>query len=603
VRITITNHPIGGPVFAGPQVQPWICQTEANGFGPPQDAQCNVRAKYELFYRSTNPLRTGFLVYDPASPPADVATTTTDRGDTVPYIVRRETGVIDRGWYALAVLFDPGAGWEPWAPQRGWNGKIVWPFGGGSSPDHYQNAPPAVLNDAQLSKGYMVAASSLSTHGQNLNDVVSAESVMMIKEHIGERYGEIRYVIGEGCSGGAIMQQMHANAYPGLLNGIQPTCSFPDNRTTSSNAETRDCLVLLNYFNNVSPQLWPVEAQRAAVLGHAASGTCTALVTLFGENTDPTRGCGGDNTEPWIYDPETNPDGTRCTGEDYQVAIWGRRAEEGFARRPWSNEGLQYGLVALQSGEILPEQFVDLNEKVGGLDIDGRVVAERAVGDAEAFPIAYRSGRVNDGRHMDQVPIIDLRPSSNFEFHNDVNTYIMRDRLFRANGHADNQAIFTANGPLIMPVDVVAESLRLIDQWLAAIEADTGDDPLPVKVVRHKPAGAVDSCYVNGQKITDPAKCRALYPVLSATARIAAGGPLANHHLRCQLKPLSRADYDVTFTAEQWARLQAAFPTGVCDWNRPPVGEQPSEPWLTFADGPGGRPLGPPPASTSAGTE
>src|SRR5689334_23169384 len=24
-RILITNHPIGGPVFAGPQVQPWIC--------------------------------------------------------------------------------------------------------------------------------------------------------------------------------------------------------------------------------------------------------------------------------------------------------------------------------------------------------------------------------------------------------------------------------------------------------------------------------------------------------------------------------------------------------------------------------------------------
>src|SRR4051812_34397806 len=25
-RMTIVNHPTGGPVFAGPQVQPWICQ-------------------------------------------------------------------------------------------------------------------------------------------------------------------------------------------------------------------------------------------------------------------------------------------------------------------------------------------------------------------------------------------------------------------------------------------------------------------------------------------------------------------------------------------------------------------------------------------------
>ena len=26
-RITITNHPIGGPIFSGPQIQPWVCQT------------------------------------------------------------------------------------------------------------------------------------------------------------------------------------------------------------------------------------------------------------------------------------------------------------------------------------------------------------------------------------------------------------------------------------------------------------------------------------------------------------------------------------------------------------------------------------------------
>jgi hypothetical protein len=34
VRITITNQRIGGPVFAGPQVQPWFCTTADNGLGP-----------------------------------------------------------------------------------------------------------------------------------------------------------------------------------------------------------------------------------------------------------------------------------------------------------------------------------------------------------------------------------------------------------------------------------------------------------------------------------------------------------------------------------------------------------------------------------------
>src|SRR5207247_67116 len=25
--LTVTNHPIGGPVFSGPQIQPWVCAT------------------------------------------------------------------------------------------------------------------------------------------------------------------------------------------------------------------------------------------------------------------------------------------------------------------------------------------------------------------------------------------------------------------------------------------------------------------------------------------------------------------------------------------------------------------------------------------------
>ena len=51
------------------------------------------------------------------------------------------------------------------------------------------------------------------------------------------------------------------------------------------------------------------------------------------------------------------------------------------------------------------------------------------------------------------------------------------------------------------------------------------------------------------------------------------------------------------FTAEQWSRLEAAFPTGVCDWTEPGVAQQPGMPWLTYANGPGGLPMGPSPIS------
>jgi hypothetical protein len=67
--------------------------------------------------------------------------------------------------------------------------------------------------------------------------------------------------------------------------------------------------------------------------------------------------------------------------------------------------------------------------------------------------------------------------------------------------------------------------------------------------------------------------------------------------MKCQLKPLARSDYRVTFTDIEWRRLQQAFPTGVCDFSKPGIGVQPTVEWLTYAAGPGGRPLGPAPRS------
>ena len=80
--------------------------------------------------------------------------------------------------------------------------------------------------------------------------------------------------------------------------------------------------------------------------------------------------------------------------------------------------------------------------------------------------------------------------------------------------------------------------------------------------------------------------------------RWVAGWPMELDTFKCQLKPLDRMDYvPLDFTAEEWAKLNQAFPTGVCDFSKPAVAKQPSIPWITFADGPGGRPLGDPPTS------
>jgi len=616
-RLTITNHLIGGPIFSGPQVKPWICSTVEAGLGTPQDAQCNAPTEVSYFYRSTNPAVTGFLPYNPAAPPADVRTTTTDQGVTVPYIVRLEQGTLNRSVYSFAVLFDPARSALPWASPRGWNHKLYYLLEGGALPKHvqslpvnvfntaYQNVYSRVFDDLPLSRGFAVANTSRDVLGNNSNSVTSAESIMMLKEHIIETLGEIRYTLANGASGGSILQHLIANTYPGLLNGIQPSATLQDLWTT--NTEAQDCGLLVRYFTSTSPGLWPDITQQNAAMGNSNDppGTCRSIVApwppyqlddswgnpMSASCTAPF-GTGFGPREPWMYDPVTNPTGTRCTLQDYQIAIFGKRPD-GFANRPYDNVGVQYGLEALQAAKISPEQFVDLNEKVGGWDIDWHRTPQRSTADTFALAAAYRSGQVNLGTGMSTVAEIDLGacaplPTVNSALHSCFHTPSMIARLVKANGHADNQVTMQ-----LAPSDV---SFDILDRWLAAIEADTSSVPPATKVVRNKPADAIKSCWIGGQQVIDKATCAAAFPNFG-DPHLGAGAPLEDDVLKCQLKPLHRGDYAASFTDSQWARLQAVLPGGVCDWSKPSVGFTRSLPWLSFAEAPGGRAIGIAPVS------
>jgi hypothetical protein len=601
-EIVISNHLLQGPVFAGPQVQPWICNNDRFGLGPAQDEQCSTSTIYQFFYKPLG--GGGFKPYDSSNPPGDVAQTTTDTGVTVPYIVRRERGVIDRAVYDIAVLFDPAQPWEPWAPQKGWNGKVFWRYAGDWNPNHLQYSISDVLNDVAVSRGFAVATSALNIGGDNGNDVVSAEATMMVKEHFIEVYGPVRYTLSDGGSGGSMMQHYIVSNYPGLLDGIMPTVSFPDVWQTV--VEASDCGLLLRYYRQTSPRLWGDPNQQRAVNGHHLD-VCSQWIDSFGFDTtwlqpDKAFGClGGSSNTPeskgpapvWVYNPVTNPVGVRCTLPDYQVAIFGTREQDGFANRPLDNVGVQYGLGALQAGAISAEQFVDLNEKIGGRDINFRWQPQRTVTDTAAVEIGYRTGRTTYPREAAKVPILDMRgvpcDIDGNNIHTCVHTWSMRARLIEANGYADNQVVLYGAPS--------AYAFDLLDRWVAAIKADASDTALEEKVLLHKPADAVNACWQSGQRITDWSQCEALNPHY-AIPRIVAGSPLADNIIKCVLKPISRSDYGVTLTDSQWARLQAAFPTGVCDWSKKPDGWQPSVPWLTYEDGPGGRELGPPPNSS-----
>jgi hypothetical protein len=70
--------------------------------------------------------------------------------------------------------------------------------------------------------------------------------------------------------------------------------------------------------------------------------------------------------------------------------------------------------------------------------------------------------------------------------------------------------------------------------------------------------GLVDACFtVTGEKITDANVCRAMYPT-KLNPRLAAGEPLAQDVLKCQLKKVDARDYARPLTAGQLWRLKAS---------------------------------------------
>jgi hypothetical protein len=346
--------------------------------------------------------------------------------------------------------------------------------------------------------------------------------------------------------------------------------------------------------------------EQAAVAGTQDTSVCLAWDLSFAPVGIPSRvqNCNLQGTifASAVYDAVTNPNGVRCTIQDYQSAIWGFRPQDGFARSPYSNVGIQFGLAALDAGTITPEQFVSLNEGIGGTDIDLNFTAARSEPDLVAQSIAHRTGQVVSGAQLANVPIIDLRGSHNFnDIHTDYHSYVMRARLDAANGGHGNQVIWTWNGATFgigPPPSIALRSFLLMDRWLSNIESDSRDVPLSQKVLADKPSDATDKCFVGPTlaETTDATACAAAFPHFG-DARLVAGESLVDNAMACRLKPLNRTAYTVTFTDAQWARLQQVFPHGVCDWRQPPVGFQPSIPWLTYAGGPGGQPLGAPPES------
>ena len=400
--LDVVNHPVDGPLFSGPQQSPFVCTTQRNGLGP-AEGDCWARTQVRWVYRTTDG-RTVDLA-DPTVTPADAAVVTRN-GRSVPFVIRIEKGVFNRSVTTFATLDPqpgPVAGTVPGpTPARvwddsAWNGRLVMRFGGGCGASFSQgDGGGGAVDPELLADGYAVITSTLTTFQTACNDVVAAETVMVAKEHFSEAYGLPRFTIGAGGSGGAIQQLLVAQNYPGLLDAVAPVIPFPD--ALSIAGGVADCGLLSRWFADPAGGATFTDAQRLAVLGFASPVTCLVWQATYLPNIDPSVGCDEALVRAGqVYDPVSNPRGARCTLQDSNVNLLGTDAETGFALSPLDNVGVQYGLGALGDGVIGVDEFLALNEGIGGYDVDGVWQPERTRASDEVLERAYREGRVTAG--------------------------------------------------------------------------------------------------------------------------------------------------------------------------------------------------------------
>jgi hypothetical protein len=625
--VELTNHPLAGPLFSGPHQSPYVCTTEEAGLGVP-GPECSAPPQVSWSYVTAD--GTFHDLLDPRAIPADVTTTTTTEGRRVPFVVRVERTVLNRAIVETAILDpSPGAaetaadasGWD----GSGWNGRLVMRFGGGCGTTYSQGEVlPTALQADLLGAGYGVVASSLTSFETACNATLSAETALVAKEHFAETYGVPRHTIGSGGSGGAIQQFQMVQNYPGILDALAPTAAFPDALTIAGGVS--DCGLLERWFGRdggpagIIPTGQPsgaglTDEQQKAIAGFATTITCAVWTRTFVTTLDASEGCSSELVSQ-VYDLAVRPQGVRCTWQDSNVNMLGTDPVTGYAARPLDNVGVQYGLDALRAGTISVDEFLDLNEGIGGYDLDGVWQPARERASEDVLDRAYAAGMATAGTATEatgalepeasgglvDVPIIIVNAYSDpiGDIHDRQRAFALRERLRHPDGSADpSLAIWTI--PLVGDISAIAAELsggaedagqptvRILDEWLTAAEESSVTGSWSERLAAAKPTEAADRCQLpSGEIVTgdgiyaEGSPCAEAYPV-HADPRQAAGAPLVNDIVACRLVSPDPSSYGVELTDEQTDRLRRIFPDGVCDWSRTGRGQGvPTRSWQVF---------------------
>lgn len=632
-------------LYSAPLRYPFACDGDISGYGQPlidnqngwgiaiypdtdppsKDAagyskDCLYPTRVDYLYNRTGTDR----FYPISEATGDIAQIRLD-GASVDFVVRVETGTINRFLYSITTLRGPED--QPSQPDmRYWNGDLIYQFKGGVGIGHRQGKMKSddVANRRieQLRQGYAIASSSGNQTSYHYDILLAEETALRVKRQFSARYGEPRFTLGIGGSGGAIQQYLIGQNGSGLLDAGIALYAYPDMLTQTINIF--DCELLEYYFDQLAPKVWPwperslVQGLNAIAGYEQKYGWTYELAQLINGgmprwpqgSSECVNGWRG--LTPLVNNPRFVHFASRFSDNLVQQVQWtywedlrhifGSRSD-GYARQTWDNVGVQYGLRALRQGKINIDTFLHLNANIGGwkppgdmepehfwrvngsrlIDFspwshqnmtlspdNGRTPAKRTAADPGAIEAAYRSGQVFNGK-LD-IPIVDLRHylEPELDMHHLSASFSTRLRL-EAAGRAEQQIIWVTEEPHT-PIN---DALLLLTQWLQQGQ---------------RPENALDRCYrSNGSLIAagsdvwdgtwngrENGRCMARYPIYG-TSRSQAGEGLRGDLFKCQLIPveeaLARGDYAPVEMLPHLDRLKQIFPDGVCDYTRPGVEE------------------------------
>lgn len=647
------------PLFAGPLEYPFMCRSEEAELGQPlvdnqegagvkvyaedtdgnktnqlvgYSKDCSLKTRVSYIYKRKNSDK-----FYPLNNVKDIASIDIN-GRKVDYILRMETGTINRHPYILLAL--KGENETPDRPDASnWNKKLIYYFRGGVGIGKRQGklGLESILEnlEEQLSLGYAVIHSTANQTSNHYDIWLAEDTALRVKRQFVALYGEPEYTVGIGGSGGGLQQYLLAQNNPDVIDAAIPQYSYPDMVTQTN--YVLDCELMEYYFDVTASDnpKWNDWSNRQFIEGLNAKDTAFNKYTWIKlaadiislKKPDVTLGsseCANAwrGLTPLILNPrypQLPTDISEHVQSQTQLNYWDNLKyfygtdPQGYARVSWGNEGVQYGLRALQQGKISSEEFLHLNHNIGswkkpqdmqneyfwflGRDPDtsakrfspwsqhnmqlspdgGKTPAPRTRADTKAIAAAFHSGQVFIGKI--NIPVIDLRHylEDELDMHHSIASFQTRARIIEHQGHANNQIIWMTRKPHL-PNQL---ALDVIDEWMKNIKQYADKS-----IIENKPATAIDTCFTkhgeviaSGEHVWDgdwnnkpQGDCYKRYPPYS-TSRLVAGENIKGDRFSCALQTIQQAiDKGVYLPVDMQPykqQLETVFPRGVCDYSQP----------------------------------